>query len=55
MLLNGILELDDAESVFLAEESWQDLLDLPVTNQILEEGLDADRCIEIRAMPLWVP
>lgn len=34
----------------MAEESWQDLLDLPVTNQILEEGLDADRCIEIRGL-----
>ena len=50
MLLNGILELDPAESVFLAEESWQDLLDLPVTEQIIEEGLDADGCIEIRGL-----
>jgi hypothetical protein len=47
VLLNRILELDDRESVFLAEESWQDLLYLPVTEQILEEGLDAEGCIEI--------
>lgn len=48
MLLNRILKLDGQESVFLAEESWQDLLDLPVTEQILQEGLDADGCIEIK-------
>jgi len=48
VLLNRLLELDDAESVFLAEESWQDLLDLPVTAEILQEGLDADSCIEIK-------
>ena len=50
MLLNRILGLDDQESVLLAEESWQDLLDLPVTNQILEDGLDAGRCIEINGL-----
>ena len=48
VLLNRLLELDEAESVFLAEESWQDLLDLPVTAEILQEGLDADSCIEIK-------
>jgi hypothetical protein len=48
VLLNSLLELDEAESVFLAEESWQDLLDLPVTAEILEGGLDADSCIEIK-------
>ena len=50
VLLNRILELDDRESVFLAEESWQDLLYLPVTEQILEEGLDAEGCIEISGL-----
>jgi SAM-dependent methyltransferase len=45
-----MLELDLQESVFLAEESWQDLLDLPVTSQILEDGLDADGCIEIKGL-----
>ena len=54
MLLNRILELGEDESLFLAEESLQDLLDLPVTVQILdewrEEGLDADACIEISGM-----
>lgn len=48
MLLNRLLELDETESVFLAEESWQDLIDLPVTAEILQEGLDADSCIEIK-------
>ena len=64
MLLHRILELDDQESILLAEESWQDLLDLPVTEQILEEGLDADGCIEIKGLgyalhlkepaPIWL-
>ena len=64
MLLNRILELDDQESILLAEESWQDLLDLPVTEQILKEGLDADGCIEINGLgyalhlqepaPIWL-
>ena len=64
MLLNRILELDDQESILLAEESWQDLLDLPVTEQILKEGLDADGGIEINGLgyalhlqepaPIWL-
>lgn len=59
-----MLELDDQESILLAEESWQDLLDLPVTGQILEEGLDTDGCIEIMGLgyalhinepaPIWL-
>jgi SAM-dependent methyltransferase len=47
VLLNRLLELSDDESVFLAEESLQDLITLPVTAEILEQGLDADRCIEL--------
>ena len=31
----------------MAEESLQDLLDLPVTRQIMEEGVDWDRSIEL--------
>ena len=64
MLLNRILELDDQESILLAEESWQDLLDLPVTEQILKEGLDADGGVEINGLgyalhlqepaPIWL-
>ena len=50
MLLNRILDLGEEESLFLAEESLQDLLDLPITAQILAEGLDADACIEISEM-----
>jgi len=50
VLLNRILDLGEEESLFLAEESLQDLLDLPVTAGILDEGLDADACIEIREM-----
>ena len=42
MLLNRMLGLGDEENIFLAEESLQDLLDLPITTQILRDGLDAD-------------
>ena len=47
MLLNELLDLGEEESIFLAEESLQDLLDLPVTRQIMEEGVDWDRSIEL--------
>lgn len=50
MLLNRLLELSDEENVFLAEESLQDLIALPVTTEILEQGLDADRCIELSGL-----
>jgi hypothetical protein len=50
VLLNRLLDLGDNEDIFLAEESWQDLLDLTVTREILQEDLDADACIEIRDM-----
>jgi hypothetical protein len=48
VLLNQILDTSEDEDVFLAEESWQDLLELPVTRQILQEDLNADACIEIK-------
>ena len=48
VLLNRLLDLGDEESIFLAEESWQDLLELPVTAEILQEDLDADVCIEVK-------
>ncbi len=48
MLLNHLLDLGEEESIFLAEESWQDLLELPVTREILQEGLDTDACIEVK-------
>ena len=48
MLLNRLLDLGEEESIFLAEESWQDLLELPVTREILQEGLDTDACIEVK-------
>lgn len=47
MLLNELLNLGEEESIFLAEESLQDLLDLPVTRQIMEEGVDWDRSIQL--------
>jgi len=50
VLLNRLLELPDEESVFLAEESLQDLITLPVTAEILEQGLDADYCIELSGL-----
>lgn len=52
MLLNHLLNLGEDEDIFLAEESWQDLLDLPVTTDILQENLDADACIEVKDMGL---
>jgi len=48
VLLNRLLDLGDEESIFLAEESWQDLLELPVTREILQEDLDTDACIEVK-------
>jgi hypothetical protein len=50
LLLNQLLDTSEDEDVFLAEESWQDLLELPVTRQILQEDLDVDACIEIKDM-----
>jgi SAM-dependent methyltransferase len=50
VLLNHLLDLEEEESVFLAEECLQDLLDLPVTAAILEFGLDADACIEMQGL-----
>jgi SAM-dependent methyltransferase len=47
VLLNRLLDLRDEESVFLAEESLEDLLHLNVTSEILEEGVDSQGCIEI--------
>jgi hypothetical protein len=46
-LLNRLLDLEEDESIFLAEESLKDLLSLPVTEEILDAGLDADSFIEI--------
>jgi hypothetical protein len=50
VILNHLLNLGADEDVFLAEESWQDLLELPVTTEILQEDLDADACIEVKGM-----
>jgi len=50
VLLNTLLGLAGEESVFLAEESWQDLIDLPVTEEILQEELEPDACIEVKDM-----
>jgi hypothetical protein len=47
VLLNELLDLGEEESIFLAEESLQDLLDLPVTRQIMEKGVDWDRSIQL--------
>jgi hypothetical protein len=64
VLLNSLLGLEDEESVFLAEESWQDLIDLPVTEEILQEELEPDACIMVKDMgiglhlshpePIWL-
>lgn len=42
-----MLGLGEEENVFLAEESFDDLISLPVTSEILEGGLDREDCIEI--------
>lgn len=47
MLLNQMLGLGEDENVFLAEESFEDLIGLPVTSGILDEGLDHEGCVEI--------
>jgi hypothetical protein len=64
VLLNHLLDLGVEECIFLAEESWQDLLGLPVTTEILQEGLDTDACIKVKDLgialhlsepePLWL-
>lgn len=52
MLLNRLLGLREEENVFLAEESLEDLINLPVTSGILEEGLEHEGCIEIAGMAI---
>ncbi len=47
MLLHRILQLEENEEIFLAEESLEDLINLPVTRDILSGGLDADNYIDI--------
>ncbi|NPV62876.1 MAG: class I SAM-dependent methyltransferase [Methanotrichaceae archaeon] len=47
MLLNDILGIAEEDSVFLAEESWQDLTTLPVTQELLESGLEAEEAAVI--------
>jgi hypothetical protein len=50
VLLNRLLGLREEECVLLAEVSLQDLLYLNATSEILEEGLDAQDCIEIKGI-----
>lgn len=47
VLLHKILDLEDEEEIFLAEESWEDLIALPVTSDLLSSGIKPDRVIEI--------
>lgn len=47
MLLHDILNIDDGVEVFLAEESLADLINLPVTSEILGSGLDVEESIVI--------
>lgn len=54
MLLNQMLGLGEEENVFLAEESFEDLIGLPVTSEILENGLDHEGCIEIEGLGIAV-
>lgn len=47
MLLHRILKLKDSDDIFLAEESLQDLISLPVTSEILSTWIEADRAVEL--------
>jgi hypothetical protein len=47
VLLHKILDLKEEEEIFLAEESWEDLIALPVTSELLSSGIEPDRAIEI--------
>jgi len=48
VLLHEMLDIDDDEEVFIAEESLADLISLPVTMEILRSGPDLRGYIEIR-------
>jgi hypothetical protein len=47
VLLHNILDLKDEDEVFLAEESLEDLILLPVTSDLLSSRIEADHAIEI--------
>lgn len=49
-----MLGLGEEENVFLAEESFEDLIYLPVTSGILEDELEYEGCIEIDGMGIAV-
>lgn len=46
-MLHRILELKGEDDIFLAEESLQDLISLPVTSELLSTWIEADRAIEV--------
>lgn len=46
-MLHRILDLEDGDDVFLAEESFGDLITLPVTSELLSSGIEADEAIEL--------
>jgi SAM-dependent methyltransferase len=65
VLLHKLLGLPEEESIFLAEESLEDLLTLPVTKVLLDSGIDYDARIELQGglgtafhisepAPLWL-
>lgn len=49
MLLHEILGLDEGVSIFLAEESLEDLSYLPVTEALLSQGQEAAEAVEIHS------
>lgn len=55
VLINKILNLGEDECVFIAEESLEDLIWLPVTRNILDAAGDFDRAIAVndRALALY--
>jgi len=47
VLLHEILGLDEGASIFLAEESLEDLSYLPVTEELLSQGQEAAEAVEV--------
>lgn len=45
MLLHDLLGLREEDNIFLAEECLEDLIDLPVTEELLASGLEPDRIL----------
>jgi hypothetical protein len=54
VLLHHLLQIEEDQEIFLAEESLEELITLPVTRAIIDDGLDADDSIDIPGFGLAV-